>query len=150
MNRIIPTYMYLLAGMVLGGCASAPGDSSGRNAGGLPTNELIASAQLPGGAKIDHNQSLIIGSGENWVGRVVMEVQNTTVGYNFFLEQYPQQGWTLVSAVRGKTSLLVFTKADRSATIEVAEGMLGSAVATLTVAPKNALPAPAPTPPKRP
>ena len=148
MKWMNPKYLFLLAGIALGGCAGMSGDSAGRSTGAAPPNELIASVQLPGGSKIDHNQSLIMGSGENWVGRVVLEVPNSSVAYTFFLEQYPPQGWVLVSAVRGKTSLLVFTKADRSATIEMAEGsMLGSAMATLTVSPKNALP---PVPARKP
>lgn len=145
MKFMNPKILSLLAVMVMSGCASAPSDNAGRGTGAAPANELIASYQLPGGSKIDHTQSLIMGSGENWVGRVVLEVANSSVAYSFFMEQYPQQGWTLVSAVRAKTSLLVFTKADRSATIEIAEGsMLGSAIATVTVSPKNTLPPVAP------
>ena len=96
---------------------------------------------LPTGSKINNAQSLIMGSGENWVGRMVMEVKQDSAGvYNFFLDNYPAQGWTLVSAVRGKTSLLVFTKADRSATIEISDATLSGSSAVLTVSPKSTLP----------
>ena len=84
--------------------------------------------------------SLILGSGDNWVGRVVLDVgKDGKTAYSFFLEQYPQQGWTLLTAIRGKTSLLVFTKQDRSATVEMNEGsLISSTLLTLTVTPKNA------------
>ena len=96
---------------------------------------------VPTGSKINNAQSLIMGSGENWVGRMVLEVKQDSAGvYNFFLDNYPAQGWTLVSAVRGKTSLLVFTKADRSATVEISDATLGGASAVLTVSPKSTLP----------
>jgi len=137
--------------ILLAGCATTSGNSAGTSSGNGTMNDLIVNAQLPAGAKINHSQSLIMGSGENWVGRVVLELdQNPNAAYNFFLEQYPQQGWTLVSAVRGKTSLLVFTKADRSATVELNEGgVMGGSLATLTVTPKSTLPPPPATQPVR-
>jgi hypothetical protein len=47
----------------------------------------------------------------------------------------------LISAVRGKTSLLVLPKADRSATVEIQDGMLmNGATAVLTLSTKNAPP----------
>lgn len=148
MKCVNPKYLALLASIALAGCGSMSTDDGGRGTGAAPANELIASNQLPAGAKTNHAQSLIMGSGDNWIGRVVLELsQSSSAAYNFFLEQYPQQGWTLVSAVRGKTSLLVFTKADRSATVEMSEGsVLGGSIATLTVSPKNTLPAPAKKP----
>jgi hypothetical protein len=145
MKIAIAKTLGLLAIIALTGCAGMTTDDSGRGTGATPVNELIASNQLPGGAKINHAQSLIMGSGENWMGRVALELPGGNAGYNFFLEQYPQQGWTLVSAVRGKSSLLVFTKADRTATVELSDGaMLGGTLAVLTVSPRNTLPAPAP------
>ena len=139
--------------ILLAGCATTSGNTAGNGSGGGTMNDLIVNSQLPAGAKINHSQSLIMGSGENWIGRVVLELgQNPNAAYNFFLEQYPQQGWTLVSAVRGKSSLLVFTKADRSATVELTEaGVMGGSQATLTVTPKSTLPPPpAPTPATQP
>jgi len=138
--------LLLCAFVLLTGCATTSSGNSGSSGNGT-MNDLIVNTQLPAGAKINHAQSLIMGSGENWVGRVVLELdQNANAAYSFFLDQYPQQGWTLVSAVRGKNSLLVFTKADRSATVELTEaGVLGGSQATLTVSPKSTLPvAPAP------
>jgi hypothetical protein len=132
--------LLLSALIALAGCATTSGGSGNSGAGTM--NDLITNTHLPAGAKINHGQSLIMGSGDNWVGRVVLELdQNPNAAYTFFLEQYPPQGWTLVSAVRGKTSLLVFTKPDRSATVELTEGgVLGGSQAILTVTPKSTLP----------
>ena len=106
----------------------------------LPIQELIGQTQLPPGSRVVHEQSLILGAGDNWVGRVLLDMgKDSMAAYTFFLEQYPQQGWTLLSATRGKTSLLVFTKQDRSATVEMHESnMLSGTLVTLTVTPKNA------------
>lgn len=106
------------------------------------STEAMVGSILPNGSKIVNAQSLIMGSGDNWVGRMVLEVkQDSAAVYNFFLDNYPAQGWTLVSAVRGKTSLLVFTKADRSATVEISDATLSGASAVLTISPKSTLPA---------
>ena len=67
-----------------------------------------------------------------------MEVgKDTNTAYSFFLEQYPRQGWQLVSAVRGANSLIVFTRQDRNATVEIRDGSLAvSATAVLTMTPR--------------
>ena len=126
--------------ILLAACASTNLSTSGGAASSTASVDLLGQTQLPAGSRILYEQSLIIGSGDNWVGRAVVDVgKDSMLAYGFFLEQYPQQGWTLLTAIRGKTSLLVFTRQDRSATVEISEGgMLGSTVLTLTVTPKNA------------
>ena len=103
---------------------------------------LLGQTQLPPGARILHEQSLIIGTGENWVGRVVMDsARDTTSAYSYFLDNYPSQGWTLLSAVRAKSSVLVFSKGERNVTIELQEGNPlagGAAVVILTLSPRSA------------
>jgi hypothetical protein len=131
--------------LVMAGCGSTVPLSDSENAGSpalsREMNDLINNNQLPAGAKINNGLSLIMGAGDNWIGRVVMDLsQSPNAAYNFFLERYPTQGWTLVTAVRGKSSLLVFTKADRSASVEMSEGTFGATQATLTVTPKTTLP----------
>ena len=123
----------------LGGCA-AVGTPMNDSAVPLQSADFMGQTQLPAGTKILYDQSLIIGSGDNWVGRVLLDMgKDSMAAYTFFLEQYPQQGWNLLSATRGKTSLLVFTKQDRNATVEMNESnMLSGTLVTLTVTPKNA------------
>ena len=125
--------------LAMGGCA-AVGTPMNDAAVPVQSVDFMGQTQLPAGTKILYDQSLIIGSGDNWVGRVLLDMgKDSMAAYTFFLEQYPQQGWTLLSAIRGKTSLLVFTKQDRSATVEMNESnMLSGTLVTLTVTPKNA------------
>ncbi len=99
---------------------------------------LLGSLPIPPGAKIIADQSLIIGSGDAWVGRLNMDVgRDVAAAYKYFLDAFQGQGWTLQSAVRSKTSLLVFTHAGRSATIEFQDApkLVGGATVTLTMAP---------------
>ena len=141
---------YLLHTICLAGLLQAcalPNGSSTTPVAEAPVSraEQVLRSSIPAGSKIIPAQSLIIGSGENWVGRAVLEVpkdidRETSPAYGYFVEQYPQQGWTLLSATRGKTSMLVFTKKDRSATVEISDVnmMNGSVTVVLTVTPIEA------------
>jgi hypothetical protein len=127
----------------LAACASAPMEpavSLGADGRAQNANPLLGQLSLPTGARLLSDQSLIIGAGDNWVGRVVLDVgRNPDAAYAFFLDTYPAQGWTVVSAVRGKNSLLVMTRQDRTATVELTDGgMLGNSQVVLTMAPRNA------------
>jgi hypothetical protein len=110
-----------------------------QQAGLAPTDAtLLGATPLPPGAKILSDQSLIVGSGDAWVGRVSLDVgRDVTSAYKYFLDAFQAQGWTLQSAVRARTSLLVFTRFGRSATIEFQDAprLMGGAIVTLTMAP---------------
>ncbi len=104
-------------------------------------SQLLGDMPLPAASKIIGSDSLIIGRGDNCVGRVVLSgIQSPTDIYAFFQSEYPKVGWTTVNAVKSKTSILVFTKGDRTSTIEVNEGSFGGpkTIITITASPKNA------------
>ena len=129
--------------MLMTGCTNMP-MGAGRSAASVDMSgaDLLAQTQLPAGAKILHDKSTVIGSGNNWVGRVVIDsAREPAAAFGYFLDNYPSQGWTLLSAVRAKTSVMVFTKQDHNVTIEIQEGNVlaaGSALVILTRAPRNA------------
>ena len=127
---------------LLGACAS-----SGDSPTGSPEevqeiqSQLLGDMLLPQGARLNGTDSIIIGRGNEWVGRAVINaLQGATDVYAFFQSEYPKNGWTIVTAVKAKTSILVFTKGDRTATIEVMDGSLGGpkSVIVITSSPKNA------------
>jgi hypothetical protein len=132
----------LALSILLAACAS-----SGDSPTGTPSevqeiqSQLLGDMPLPAASKMIGADSLIIGRGDNWVGRVVLSgVQTPTDIYAFFQAEYPKAGWTTISAVKSKTSILVFTKGDRTSTIELNEGSLGGpkTLITITASPKNA------------
>ena len=129
--------------LLMTGCTTMP-MGAGRSASSIDMSgtDLLAQTQLPPGARILHDQSMVIGSGNNWVGRVVIDsAREPAAAFSYFLDNYPTQGWTLLSAVRAKTSVMVFTKQDHNVTIEIQEGNVlaaGSALVILTRAPRNA------------
>ena len=122
---------------LLSACGTTSNSESGGDNSQRPAIEKFGSMPLPAGTKLRTGDSLIFGAADGWLGRAVFEIPtdgNQT--YNFFADQMPRQGWTLVASVRGKKSLLVFARADRSATIEIEDvGLFGAAIATMTVGP---------------
>jgi len=128
--------------LLLSGCAT-----SGDSPTGTPDEvnqiqaQLLGDMPLPAGARIMGTDSLIIGRGDNWVGRVVLNgLQSPTDIYAFFQAEYPKAGWTTVTAVKSKTSILVFTKGERTSTVEINEGSLTGpkSIIIITASPKNA------------
>ena len=129
--------LLLLAAALLTACGTtSPSDTSADN-GQRPTMEQLGRMPLPVGTKLRTGESLIFGVGEGWLGRAVFELPtDANASYNFFAEQLPRQGWTMIASVRGKKSLLVFTRADRAATIEVEDsGLFSASLASMTVSP---------------
>ncbi len=102
-----------------------------------PSMEQLGRMPLPVGTKLRTAESLIFGVGEGWLGRAVFELPNdANSSYNFFAEQLPRQGWSMVASVRGKKSLLVFTRAERAATVEIEDsGLFSGSLAVMTVSP---------------
>lgn len=128
--------------VLMGACASSNDSPTGtpQEVQEIQT-QLLGDMPLPAASKIIGADSLIIGRGDNWVGRVVLSgVQTPTDIYAFFQSEYPRAGWTTVSAVKSKTSILVFTKGDRTATVELNEGSMAGpkTLITITSSPKNA------------
>jgi hypothetical protein len=128
--------------LFLAACAS-----SGDSATGTPAEveeiqrQLVGDMPLPAASKIIGPQSLIIGRGANWVGRVVLSgVQTPTDIYAFFQSEFPKSGWVTISAVKSNTSILVFSKGDRTCTIELTPGSFAgpATMIAITASPKNA------------
>jgi hypothetical protein len=139
-----------LVAVVLVACSSTAPSVSLENGPNSTTARLgvdqLGNTPLPVGSKMRGSDSLVFGVGDNWMGRAVVELPtDASTSYNFFADQFPRQGWTLVAAVRGKRSLLVFTRADRSATVELDEGgILSHVLASITISPTGTAPAGAP------
>jgi|APCry1669188970_1035186.scaffolds.fasta_scaffold06603_4 ABC-type amino acid transport substrate-binding protein len=130
--------LMLLAAALLSACGTMSSSETNADSNGQrPTMEQLGRMPLPVGTKLRTSESLIFGIGEGWLGRAVFELPNdANSSYNFFAEQLPRQGWTMIASVRGKKSLLVFTRADRAATIEIDDsGMFSGAWASMTVSP---------------
>ncbi len=126
-----------LAVMLLTSCGTTNDVQNNSDSAQRPTMDQFGRMPMPAGTKLRTAESLIFGVGEGWLGRAVFEVPiDANASYNFYAEQLPRQGWNVVASVRGKKSLLVFTRADRSATIEIEDsGLFSGSLASMTVSP---------------
>lgn len=107
--------------------------------------ELLGDMPIPNGARINNENTMIIGKGAGWVGRVYLAgLQSPNEIYAFFLTDFPKAGWTIVSATKAKTSIVVFIKDDRTCTIEVSEGSFTGpkTLIAITSSPKNSVVSP--------
>ena len=137
MKPLVPLLMALA---LLAGCNSTPlqdgGDAATPRTSGVGL-EQFGRMPLPAGSKLRNADSLILGVGDNWLGRVVLEVpSDVNSTFAFLADQFPRQGWTAVAAMRGKKSLLVYTRGERTATLELEDsGLMGPLLVTVTVSP---------------
>jgi hypothetical protein len=137
MNKLLITLLMVLG---LSACANntLPTNAEGETSADIQL-KLLGDMPLPGGAVINNENSLILGSGDGWAGRVAIKsAQSATETFSFFRDQYQKAGWTLVSSTKSKNSILVFIKKDRTATVEIEEGGFGGkSNVMLTVAPRS-------------
>jgi len=141
----------LLLGVSLVGCVVSPSSAVGTvDAGSGQDVAAAASAEpskvlqisdipLPRDAKINSDASFVIGTDDRWLGRVVLRSPLSAVDtYRHFFVGMPRTGWTLLSAVQGKVSSLVFSHDARIATVQVEGGALGAgATVTIMVTPRQ-------------
>ena len=98
--------------------------------------QISGDVPLPPGAVIKQQDTLVMGSANNWLGRIGMSVSGEPQGiFTYFKDGMTAAGWALTSSSFSKTSLLTFTKSDRVANIQVQAANFGGNDVLITVAP---------------
>ena len=100
---------------------------------------LFNQLPLPKDARISAENSLILGEGENWAGRIeLFSGMENLEASSYFTTEYPKIGWSLISSTKSKFTILVFLNNTRTVTIEISEGNAFSSKTkiVMTVAPK--------------
>lgn len=124
--------------LALLGCSSMGNVQMGNDstATEATAKQLAGDVPLPQGAVIKQQDSLVMGSGNTWMGRLNVSVAGEPQGvFAWFRDSLPGAGWTLTSSSYSKLSLLTFTKADRVATVQMQAGNFGANEVLITVAP---------------
>ena len=115
---------------VVGGTAADPQASVSAAADSLQLNDI----SLPPEAKLDAANTLMIGSGDRWFGRVAVKTTTSAVQvFNHFHSGMPALGWRLLSALQSGTSLLVFQRGERIAMVQIESAQWGGTIATVSV-----------------
>lgn len=104
----------------------------------LPDALRISDIPIPNGAKVDTENSLIIGANDGWLGRVVIKTDIASIpAFNHFYSGMPALGWGLVTVVQGRISMLTYTRGERVASIQIEPSSLGGSTASITVSPRQ-------------
>ncbi|HMK15104.1 MAG TPA: hypothetical protein VK460_08860 [Burkholderiales bacterium] len=148
-SRLISAASAVLVAGFLAGCSSNPSLSSTSTAENLEPGKFqpLMDMPIPSDAKLNTEQSLILGPSDHWIGRAVLKVgmppNDTTV---FYQNQMPSFGWDLITVVQGKVSSLTFAKTDRIASVQIESATLTGSVVTIIMSPRQ----PKQEPPKSP
>ncbi len=125
------------AALLVGACTTT---SANHASGGAPQTSqpieqrLAGDFPVPAGVKMDLDNSLVLGGGGSWTGRIIFSTDSTPNDtFVFYREQPKSAGWTLVASLFSKTSVLTFTKGNRSATIQISSSLFGSTQVSITV-----------------
>lgn len=142
--RLAVRNIVILTLITLGGCASDPAlVNTATTDPKLPATEALNALQvsdisMPPGAKLDAEKSLVIGSGERWLGRLVIKTELSTVqAYNHFYNGMPTIGWSLIAAVQSKLSHLSYQRGDRVVFIQIEPVSFGGVTITMTMTPRQ-------------
>ena len=148
--RLLKYFAFLIFTISLSACSNFGGSSPWNSSQNYDESnqsiaDLLGDMPIPNGARINNENTMIIGRGVGWVGRVYLSgLQSPNEIYGFFLTDFPKAGWTTVSATKAKTSIVVFTKEDRTCTIEVSEGSFAGpkTLIAITSTPKSSVASP--------
>lgn len=130
---VLSTACLLLACNTMG---NAPVANDSTVSGNI-AKQLAGDVPLPQGAVIKQQDTLVMGAGATWTGRLSLAIagEPQTV-FAYFRDSMPGAGWTLTSSSFSKLSLLTFTKAERMATVQMqGSGFGGGNEVLITVAP---------------
>jgi len=102
---------------------------------------------VPEGADINLDRTIVFGAGEDWFGRLVIDVSHSANSmFDYFERELPRFGWEEVTSVRSAVSVLTYTRQERVVTIQVQSSKFRGSVAVITVSPRGR-PKPAAAPP---
>jgi hypothetical protein len=95
---------------------------------------------MPANNTIDLERSLILGTDQQWTGRLVINSgSNVADMYEFYRREMPNFSWSEVTTVRAANSVLVFQQNQRVITIQItpSRGITGGSTVDLTMAPRG-------------
>ena len=130
--------------VLLSACQGGPGlltqnsatEKSSKNAS--TAFQLFTDIPIPPGTSFDVENSLILGSGEGWTGRLIVTLsKNPADAFAVYTVEMPEFGWKPIASVQSETSVLTFTRGDRAATIEIEGRAITGSLVRITMTPHN-------------
>ena len=125
-------------------CQNGPGLLTQNSSAEKPSGTASAAFQLftdipiPAGTSFDVENSLILGSGEGWTGRLIVTLsKNPADAFAVYTVEMPEFGWKPIASVQSETSVLTFTRGNRAATIEIEARAITGSLVRITMTPHN-------------
>lgn len=116
--------------------AASPDQGSEGKASSTEPFAQFKDIPIPGGAEMDMERSIILGSQDTWTGRVYLQVNiSATKLFEFYKLEMPGFGWKEVTSVRAAISVLTYIRDSRVATIQILANKIQGAVVTVTISP---------------
>lgn len=154
MNGHTTAACILVSALALGACSSGLSKVMAPDAGKKdqksPTQASFTrfpDLPMPVKAELEMNKTLVFGTNDAWIGRLVI---SSSHGQNDMFDFYKQEmsgfGWQEITSIRSETSVMTYTRGDRVATIQFADATLKGTRVTITVSPKGAEKFPPPPP----
>lgn len=101
------------------------------------TFQLFTDIPIPPGTSFDTENSLILGSGEGWTGRLIIKLSKSpSEAFAIYTTEMPQFGWKPIASIQSETSVLTFTRSDRAATLEIESRAISGSIVRITMTPQ--------------
>jgi hypothetical protein len=99
--------------------------------------QLFTDIPIPPGTSFDAENSLILGSGDGWTGRLIVTLSKSpSDAFAIYAIEMPEFGWKPIASVQSDTSVLTFTRGDRAATIQIDGRAITGSVVRITMTPQ--------------
>ncbi len=146
MKSLKTTSLTLAAALTVGACSGPMGSvmtpDGGQDEGKAPLQASFTrfpDLPMPVKAKLDMDKTLIFGTNDAWIGRMVISASHGSNDmFDFYKQEMPGFGWQEITSVRSEVSVMTFTRGERVATIQINASTLGGARVTITVSPRGA------------
>ncbi|MGA0395317.1 MAG: hypothetical protein ACO3MW_14815 [Rhodospirillales bacterium] len=144
----------IIAGLLLSACtksadlnSSVPAARTEPGKIAEPSFAQFPDIPIPSEAEMDVDKTLILGGGEHWLGRLVLNTStNANSMFSFYKRKMSEHGWQEITSVRSSISVLTFSRGERVATIQIQGRTLRGAETRITMSPRDRSPQPVNTP----
>ena len=99
--------------------------------------QLFTDIPIPPGTSFDTENSLILGGGEGWTGRLIVKLlKSPSDTFAIYTTEMPEFGWKPIASVQSETSILTFTRGNRAATIQIEGRAITGSLVRITMTPQ--------------
>lgn len=134
-NAYISLCTWVALALFYTGCSSSPDQQTyGQAQYGA---DKVSDVAKPKEALIHYGKSMILGSPNAWVGRLVYECsEDVPYMWDFMQAEMKKLGWTQLSGVRSSINTLIFKRGARVASVQIQSRFFPGSIITVEIAPE--------------